>query len=136
MIDKTLEQLEKDNWGNAPIDASNLVVACYRLRRKKLKDFSVEDLRIMINQNMSLEYLVPIAVSILQENPFAEGDNYEGDLLKSILTSDKEYWNTHKNYKNQVVSIWQKNQDNLNSLDTTEDIKTSLKEAFGNFVKE
>lgn len=67
--DKTLENLEKKIWPSLDSDeSSHLVKTCYSLRKKQLKDFSVEDLRIMIGQNTGLEFLIPIAIDILKEN--------------------------------------------------------------------
>lgn len=81
---KTLEQLEKDDWGDA--DAPTwLVQECHRLRRKPIEEFTTENLRIMIGQNIGLEYLVPKALEVLRTDPLAAGDYYDGDLLKAVV---------------------------------------------------
>jgi hypothetical protein len=49
----TLEQLEGDGWGE-PSYPSHLVTECHRLRRIQLREFTVENLRIMIGQNIGL----------------------------------------------------------------------------------
>lgn len=51
--DKTLEELDGEKWGEPSYD-SYLVTNCHRLRRIPLKDFSVEDLRLMIGQGIGL----------------------------------------------------------------------------------
>ncbi|EBA16050.1 hypothetical protein RSK20926_05542 [Roseobacter sp. SK209-2-6] len=81
---KTLEQLEGCNWPD-PEFASHLVLTCHRLKKKPLNDFTVEDLRIMISQKFSLEFLLPIALERLKENPLCSGDFFEGDLLQAVL---------------------------------------------------
>jgi hypothetical protein len=68
---KTLTQLENDDWGQPGADSypaaeSYLVQACYRLRHKRLRDFTVEDLRIMIGQDFGLTYLIPEAIEFLE----------------------------------------------------------------------
>ncbi|MFK8058300.1 MAG: contact-dependent growth inhibition system immunity protein [Saprospiraceae bacterium] len=90
-LQSTLEQLEKDIWPKPAYD-SNLVLTCHALRKKPLKDFDVENLRIMIGQDFSLPHLVPLAIEVLSGNILAEGDMYEGDLLKAVLTSKRTYW--------------------------------------------
>ena len=90
-LNKTLEQLEKDVWADPGYD-SYLVMTVYRLRKKPLKDFTIEDLRITIGQNMSLEYLIPIALKELKKNILAEGHFNPGDLLSNVLTADINYW--------------------------------------------
>jgi len=89
---KSLESLEKDFWGEIPKDESYLVSTCHKLRKKQLQEFEIEDLRIMIGQNIGLKFLIPLAIKVLQDNILAEGDFYEGDLLKSVLSSDASYW--------------------------------------------
>lgn len=80
----TLEQLEGVVWGKPTFD-SYLVTTCHRLRTKPLDEFSVEDLRIMIGQEIGLPHLVPLAVAVLEREPVAEGDYYPGDLLASVI---------------------------------------------------
>lgn len=89
--EKSLENLEKDFWGESNYD-KNLVKICHQLRKKPLKNFEIEDLRIMIGQNIGLKFLIPLAFEKLKENILAEGDYYEGDLLNSVLTSEESFW--------------------------------------------
>jgi hypothetical protein len=58
-------------------------------------DFTIEDLRIMIGQNLSLEFLVPVAIGHLEVDPLSEGDFYPGDLLKAVLSIDPAFWKKH-----------------------------------------
>ncbi len=80
----SLQELEGQDWGEATYP-SYLVRTCHALHRKPLRDFTVEDLRIMIGQNLSLDYLIPLALEHLQRDPFAAGDFYPGDLLGCVL---------------------------------------------------
>jgi hypothetical protein len=84
-----------------------LVIACYALRKKPLKDFSTEDLRIKIGQNESLDYLMPLALEVLQANPLADGNYYEGDLLNSVLSVKKEFWESNPQFYEAVEKILQ-----------------------------
>ena len=60
----TLENLDNEKWGS-PDFSSHLVTECYRLRTVPLSEFTVENIRIMIGQGLSLEYLVPAALDLL-----------------------------------------------------------------------
>ena len=91
---KSLQELEGVNWGDAP-DPSYLHTTCYRLRRKPLADFTVENLRIMIGQGIGLPYLIPLALEKLAEDPFPSGDLYPGDLLHSVLRVSPRFWEAH-----------------------------------------
>jgi hypothetical protein len=105
-IDKSLnlEQLTGEVWP-APQFDSHLVLTCNSLRKIPLRDFTIEDYRIMIGQSFDLEVLLPLAVDVLKSNPLAEGDYYPGDLLSSVLTITPEYWVQHQQQSQQVFSI-------------------------------
>jgi hypothetical protein len=122
--DNSLEGLEKKKWPSIDNDeGSYLVKTCNSLRKKRLKDFSVEDLRIMIGQNIGLEFLIPLALDVLKDNILAEGDFYEGDLLKSVLTSDKKYWeNASENWRT-MKELFESNEQTLKDFDTVWEIK-------------
>lgn len=81
--------------GVAPGFDSRLVQRCEALYGKPLGELSVEDLRLLIGQNIGLEFLVPLAVERLRENPFVGGDYYPGDLLHSVLNIHPTYWDQH-----------------------------------------
>src|SRR4030095_16748115 len=90
-LEQSLEQIENDYWGEPTYD-SYLVTTCHQLRKKPVKDFTIEDLRILIGQNISLDILIPLAFERLKQNIMAEGDFYPGDLLQNVLRADKSYW--------------------------------------------
>ena len=89
---RTLDTVDPPAWGPAPPDATLLIKRCHQLRTKPLRDFTVEDLRIMIGQQVALNRLVPIALDRLQPDPLVEGDYYPGDLLASVLRVDAAFW--------------------------------------------
>lgn len=97
--DCSLEQLEDTYW-QEPEQVSNMIQKVLALRQTPLNRYSTEDLRLMVGQGLSLDYLVPLALERLQQNLFAEGDFYPGDLLQSVLHIDVNFW--HKNR-----SLWQ-----------------------------
>lgn len=131
---QTLENLEKNNWPALVEDeASYLAITCHRLRKKPLVDFSVEDLRIMIGQNIGLKYLVPIAIELLDDNILAEGDLYEGDLLTAVLSSDVGFWKNNETNAGVFLEIFRRNQSTLKSFDTTWEIKKNWFELFKEF---
>src|SRR5260370_41189859 len=73
---KSLQELEGQDWGEGNYFPSHLVRTTHALRRKPLRDFTIEDLRIMIGQHIGLNYLVPLAVEQLQHDPLATCDFY------------------------------------------------------------
>jgi len=102
--DKTLEELDAENWAE-PDYPSYLVTTCHRLRRVPLGNFVTEDLRIMIGQQIGLKYLLPLALDRLEEDPFAEGDFYPGDLLRSVLGVNLAFWQGHPDLRQRMDAI-------------------------------
>lgn len=104
----TLEQLENEYWGE-PGYPSHLVITCHQLRQKPLRDFTIEDLRIMIGQNISLDILVPLAMERLHQNIMAEGNCYPGDLLQNVVAADPKYWEKHPDNHRKLVKLYKNN---------------------------
>lgn len=103
---KSLESLEKKIWPTLSSDESSyLIKTCNSLRKKQLQNFTTEDLRLMIGEEIGLHFLLPLAIETLTENIFAEGDLYEGDLLKNVLDLDTKFWDDNKNYWQQLNEL-------------------------------
>ena len=92
LMTKTIEQLEKFNYGDPKDAPTPMVKRCLELCRVPLGRFTIEDLRLMIGQDFSLEYLIPIALEHLRQDLFTEGDCYPGDLLKAVVTVKPSFW--------------------------------------------
>jgi hypothetical protein len=92
----SLEILENRNLGSYHDENSKLVNKCLVLRKKTLDQFTVEDIRIMIGQNMGLPYVLMLAIDILKDDLFVEGDLYTGDLLQHVLNVTPSFWIENK----------------------------------------
>lgn len=92
--DRTLTQLEGDDWGESTYP-SYVVTNTHRLRHKPLREFTAEDLRFMLGQQNSLPVLMPMALDVLEADPFAGGDMYEGALLNMAVRADPQFWRAH-----------------------------------------
>ncbi|HKY41903.1 MAG TPA: contact-dependent growth inhibition system immunity protein [Pyrinomonadaceae bacterium] len=130
--DKTLEELDGEDWG-APEYPSRLVTNCHRLRRVPLKDFVIEDLRLMIGQQFSLEYLVPVALDRLEDDPFAEGDFYPGDLLNNVLGVSCAFWEQHPESLQRLEHIVEKARAQIGARVEDEEIEATLRTALNAF---
>src|SRR3954447_11478168 len=95
IADQTLDELEGVEWGPPPYD-SGLVINVHRLRRVPLKQYRLEDLRLMIGQKVGVNYLVPRALDHLEAHPLASGDLYPGDVLASVARLPDSFWSTHR----------------------------------------
>ena len=68
-------------------------------------DLDVENLAYLINQKLGLKYVVPMAIEILGENPFAEGEYIGRNLLGSLLSLKKKYWSDKPEAYRHVAEI-------------------------------
>jgi hypothetical protein len=100
---KTLQELDGEDWGESTY--SPLVKKIYRLRRVPLREFTTENLRVMIGQQVGLLRLVPIALELLRRDPFAQGDMDKGDLLRAIFGVETVFWLTHPSLYNEAEEI-------------------------------
>jgi hypothetical protein len=127
---KSLQEIEQDDWGEPSYD-SYLVGTCHRLRRKPLNEFTVEDLRIMIGQGISLPILIPLAVERLEEDPLAQGDYYPGDLLAAVLRTDEAFWSGHPDSLQRLRQVVRRARESTPRLDemTRPTVEEVLEEA-------
>jgi len=130
---KTLEALENSIWEKPEFD-SNLVITCHKLRKKKLKDFSSGDLRIMIGQNFSLKYLIPLAIEDLEKDILVDGGFYQGDLLKVVLTSDVDYWKKNHSHWKTICNLFHKNLNKIKDYCYQNHCKNEWIDDFEKFV--
>lgn len=124
-LTKTLEELEGEYWGEANF-ASSLVIQVHKLRKKPLCELDNEDLRLLIGQQMGLDFLLPLALEKLIQNPFRSGDLYTGDLFCSVLKVEKEYWKEHKELKNELDEV----------IGTYEEVRKKIEEHISKYRKD
>ena len=91
---RSLDEIEGVDWGE-PSYPSFVVTNGHKLRKKPLRDFTPEDLRFMLVQQISLAILMPMALDVLEVTPFVGGDMYEGALLNAALRVDPRFWKDH-----------------------------------------
>ena len=89
---KSLEELENDYWEERDTYETSLVETIYRIRKKPLRQLKPGEIRYFIGQNMGNDYIVPLALHLLEENPYILGTYYEGDLLHDVLHVEIEFW--------------------------------------------
>jgi len=113
MVDysKSLEQLENDYWGDPDYD-SYVVTTCHFMRKKPLHEVTVEELRLVIGQGFSLDFLMPMAIGLLKQNILIEGDLYEGDLLANVISKKTfDYWKNNKSDWRRVITLIEQKKD-------------------------
>ncbi len=133
-LSKSLEQLENDYWGE-PTYNSHLVTTCHKLRKVPLSEFEPEGLRMIIGQNFSLDILMPLAVKELRKNILVSGAFFDGNLLISVLNSDKDYWIRNPELWEVVCQLFESEKEKLENSKNTAEIITEWFKAFEKFQK-
>ena len=104
-LDKTIRQLERIDL-NAMSWDSGLINGIDKYINQPIYLLDVEGLRLLIGQNIGLDYLIPLSIDKLKENVLAEGDLYAGDLFKNVLDCNKQFWIQHKDYYQIIVDLY------------------------------
>jgi hypothetical protein len=73
--------------------------------RVPLRELTVEDLRLLIGQGIGLLHLVPLALEHLREHPFAAGDMYRGDLLKTVAQIEESFWASRPKLRALLIQV-------------------------------
>ena len=77
----------------------------HAIRNKCLRDFTVDEVRVCLSQNIGVVYLVQKALGFLETNPWIEAEHYEGDLLNTCIDIPDDYWKERKDNKERMRSI-------------------------------
>ena len=120
ILQSTLEQLDGGKWGEPHFD-SYLVRRTHELRTIPLNKFTAEDMRMLIGQKFFLDYLIPLALDKLTDDPMAEGHFYPGALIENVLKIDVQFWEANKDLWLKTNRLVKQNKQKLkqNGIDYT-----------------
>ena len=96
MNTKTIEQLENDIWKEPSEYPTDLIEKCYSYRKISIAELTNEQIRLLISQNIGIEYLIRNTLEKLERNILTECDFYEGDLLVAVSNLPNEFWNDNQ----------------------------------------
>jgi len=71
----------------------------------------------MVGQKIGLQFLVPLALEMLEKDPLAEGNYYRGDLLNVVLDIPGSFWNVHVDMRDALRRVVTKASELLVSLE-------------------
>ena len=108
---KSIENLEKDFWGQPPKSSTPLVAKVHRLRTIQIEKLEPKDIRLLVGQNVGLKYLIPIALDILQADLFIDAELYDGDLLQNVINVNNGFWDDNKELKQKFNDLLQSYSD-------------------------
>lgn len=106
-LQKVSNPTDKENFPSRPVKRF------VELLSIPLNEYTTEDLRLMIGQQFGLAYLIPLAIEHLENNLFAEGDFFPGDLLSNVLSIDPAFWKENRDLQQQVSDLIKHNKNKI-----------------------
>lgn len=113
---------------------SGMVNHIKNLYEIRFGEYSDGDIRLLINQELYLNYMIPLALEILSKDPFIEVDYFEGDLLKAIINVSKDYWARNSDDYYVLKNILVQSVDKIDKLSVSNSIKDDLKVGINEFL--
>lgn len=114
--------------------SSSVQLRCYDLYFKELDDFSIDDIRFMLIQELGIDFLIDRALSQLEKDILIEASYYEGDLLSSVLKLEADYWSRNIERYKKLKKLIEKNQVELASkLDLSMDADREINKGISKF---
>lgn len=111
-LEKSLDDLE-----NIKLDSSDPRDSLFRkissVRNKKLRDLTVEDLALLLRQEISLNFIVPICIDRLNNNILAETERTGDYLITYLIKVSKDFWIKNKDLHSQVIDTVSKNMNTI-----------------------
>jgi len=130
-LDATLEELERDVWPS-PKDAPPLVEDLHRLRKVPLRELRAEDLRLAFSQGVGLRFLMPLAMGMLEREPFAHGDFYPGDLLVAVARVEAAFWRGEPELRARFARVLEAARARLKEINAPAGVERALEAAARN----
>jgi len=87
------------------IQKTGLISVCEKAINKKLKDLSPNEIRVLVGQSISLSYVVPLALDLLERDPLIFAGRYKGDLLVRVLDIPKSFWIENQELNDRMVEL-------------------------------
>ncbi|OEJ28566.1 hypothetical protein BGM19_03860 [Streptomyces agglomeratus] len=91
-LDRSLDELDPPRWTPPDADATHLVRKVHELRRVPLSELGPADLRTLLSQQVALPYVLPLAVSLLLDEPLLDAYFHEGDMLLAAVSAPASAW--------------------------------------------
>ena len=131
---QSIEDLSGYYW-LAPETDSNVVLKSHGMRRKPLAELSLEDIRMGVIQQVGVSYLVPVALEVVERDPYAESLNFGAEITIALLDIPVEFWLTHEKLRDRLQRVYERIEETKDSQDEfwIEDILPLVRESHARF---
>jgi hypothetical protein len=104
-LQKSLQEIENSDWGDQTKSPSSIGRRIGELRRVPVCELDADELGLLLRQNVGMATIVPLALELLEANPFPESEMYPGQLLLSLMFSDVNYWHDIPEFRTRMVAV-------------------------------
>ena len=131
---KSIEELS-GYYCFAPDFESNVVLRSHALRRKPLADLEPEDVRMGLIQQVGVSYLVPIAIDMVEQDPYVDVKNFPGEVTVALLAIPFEYWRSNEENRIRMQRVYERVEETKDTQDEffLEDTLPLIREAHARF---
>lgn len=82
---KSIAVLEGKRWPDPGVQASHFHRRLYEAVTKPISELKPEELRLLIVQDVGIEFVLSLALDIIEKDPLIEVEHFRGDLLVAAL---------------------------------------------------
>ena len=101
---KSIELIENTVWPE-PIYDSYVIKKSYEYRKLPINLLTVEACRLLIEQEIGINYILPTTIDMLKNDILISGDLYDGDLLNAVVNIKRDYWECNKSLYNELKKL-------------------------------
>jgi hypothetical protein len=102
---KSLTELKRERFRNPQWDFDPFPTG-FHLRRIAVGSLTPVELWILIRQGIRLDYVVGLALEVLEEEPLLRCAHADGDLFSSVLLADALVWARNPEFAERALRLW------------------------------
>lgn len=95
---------------------------------KPIGNLSTEELRMLLNQELYLEIVVPVSLERLSSNTFLRSEDTDVLLVLKLLQINNNFWNKNVNLKKEFINLTNNILNINNSKNISEDELLQIKQ--------
>ena len=96
----TLNQLEGPTWADPPLHPL-VDKGVRKLGSVPLRELTGEDFALLIQYRRALNTAVPLAITLIEEDLFAQGI-FDGDVLRELVSLGDTFWSANPNLRSRL----------------------------------
>jgi hypothetical protein len=104
-LHKSLQEIENVDEGDPEAASFPLVRRCLALRRVPVDELTHEGLRDLLGQKIGVPALAPIALALIEQNPFLDAELYPGALMLALMNAVANYWYDAPEIRRRLVAV-------------------------------